>query len=50
MFELDDDPGRRVRRFLSTLRGPGSPSDDDAGYKAMLDKTWRLQNPRERSS
>ena len=43
VFELDDDLGRSVRQFLSTLRGPGSPTANDAGYKAMLDKTWRLR-------
>ena len=42
-FRLSTEVGRRVRGFLSTLRGPASPAANDAGYKAMLDKTWRLQ-------
>ena len=42
-FRLETEVGRRVRQFLSTLRGPTSPAADEAGYKAMLNKTWRLQ-------
>ena len=42
-FRLEDDVGRRVRVLLRTLRGPGSPAANDAGYKAMLDNAWRLR-------
>ena len=40
VFKLENDLGRRVRGFLRTLRGAGSPAADDAGYKAMLDNAW----------
>ena len=40
VFKLENDLGRRVRGFLRTLRGPGSPAADDAGYKAMLQAAW----------
>ena len=42
-FRLEDDVGRRVRVLLGTLRGPGSPPADDAGYKAMLNNAWGLR-------
>ena len=42
-FKLETEVGTRVRQFLGTLRGPTSPTANEAGYKAMLDKTWRLQ-------
>ena len=44
-FRLSTGVGTRVRQFLSTLRGPTSPAANETGYKAMLNKTWRLQNP-----
>ena len=40
VFRLETDLGRRVRGFLRTLRGAGSPAADDAGYKAMLKAAW----------
>ena len=40
VFKLDNDLGQRVRGFLRTLRGPGSPAAADAGYKAMLQAAW----------
>ena len=43
VFKLENDLGRRVRGFLRTLRGPGSPTADDAGYKAMLQAAWGLR-------
>ena len=43
VFKLENDLGRRVRGFLRTLRGPGSPAADDAGYKAMLQAAWGLR-------
>ena len=43
VFKLETDLGRRVRGFLRTLRGAGSPTADDAGYKAMLDNAWGLR-------
>ena len=43
VFKLENDLGRRVRGFLRTLRGAGSPAADDAGYKAMLDAAWGLR-------
>ena len=45
VFKLENDLGRRVRGFLRTLRGAGSPAADDAGYKAMLDAAWGLRGP-----
>ena len=39
VFKLENDLGQRVRGFLRTLRGAGSPAADDAGYKAMLQAT-----------
>ena len=42
VFELENDLGRRVRAFLRTLRGPGSPPANDAGYKTMLNNAWGL--------
>ena len=45
VFKLENDLGRRVRGFLRTLRGAGSPAADDAGYKAMLDNAWGLRGP-----
>ena len=43
VFKLENDLGRRVRGFLRTLRGAGSPAADDAGYKAMLQAAWGLR-------
>ena len=43
VFKLENDLGRRVRGFLRTLRGAGSPAADDAGYKAMLNAAWGLR-------
>ena len=43
VFKLENDLGRRVRGFLRTLRGAGSPAADDAGYKAMLNNAWGLR-------
>ena len=40
VFKLENDLGQRVRGFLRTLRGAGSPAADDAGYKAMLQAAW----------
>ena len=40
VFKLENDLGQRVRGFLRTLRGPGSPAAADAGYKAMLQAAW----------
>ena len=47
VFRLETALGQRVRGFLSTLRGTGSPAADDAGYKAMLQAAWdwRSANP-----
>ena len=45
VFKLENDLGRRVRGFLRTLRGAGSPAADDAGYKAMLNAAWGLRGP-----
>ena len=45
VFKLENDLGRRVRGFLRTLRGAGSPAAADAGYKAMLDAAWGLRGP-----
>ena len=47
VFKLNNDLGQRVRGFLRTLRGAGSPAADDAGYKAMLQAAWdwRSANP-----
>ena len=43
VFKLENDLGRRVRGFLRTLRGAGSPAADDTGYKAMLNAAWGLR-------